>query len=170
MADKYTAEKTINGSFGKLLFEGVVMANVSSVEARITVANQSIMPAGSRVTQYKAMGIEGSGSFTIWRVSSEIISRFVDAFSKSSDLTALGGGASVNGLSLNIQQNDPEIRGTGGPPSLPDMPTVSIAQREDIQLGRVKLWELPIGFSVDDLLSQQITFTFEEMTMVKSIV
>ena len=73
MARTIAAENTINGGFGELVWRGVTMANVMSVEARATLNKRDIRIAGSRLTQYKAMDVRGEGSFTIYRVTSEFV-------------------------------------------------------------------------------------------------
>ena len=47
---------------------------------------------------------------------------------------------------MNISLKDPEILRE---------------QTETITLTRVKIWEIPFGFSVDELVQQTIQFTFE---------
>ena len=47
---------------------------------------------------------------------------------------------------MNISLKDPEILRE---------------QTETITLTRVKIWEIPFGFSVDELVQQTLQFTFE---------
>ena len=171
MAGSITSEQTINGAFGELsimnltvpdagggvqaVADTIALANVQSVEARVSIDRRDLKLAGSRQTVYKAVGAMGEGSFTIFRVTSEFMNLGVDALTKGRNLDSLGGGRPIaNGLQLKIAMRDPEaING----------------QDEEITLSGVRIWEIPFGFSVDDLVSQTITFTFEGMKTDKTI-
>ena len=149
MARTIAAENTINGGFGELFWSGALMANVMSVEARATLNKRDIRIAGSRLTQYKAMDVRGEGSFTIYRVTSEFIENLPEMFS-SKRPSGLIGNTEANGRAsgyiMNINLKDPEILRE---------------QTESITLTRVKIWEIPFGFSVDELVQQTLQFTFE---------
>jgi hypothetical protein len=171
MAIDTTAEQTINGAFGTLsiinlvnpqgqqgtdaTFKSQVLANVQSVEARVNVDRRDLKLAGSRQTEYKAIGASGEGSFTIFRVTSEFMNLGVNALGARNTFATLGGGNnSANPMSLTVKLNDPESPGSGG---------------EVVTLNKVKIWEIPFGFSVDDLVQQTITFTFQTMALTKEI-
>lgn len=166
MPNRVTSEQTINGAFGELQItnlttidvdgnpkrnNALVLLNTQSVEARVTVERRDLKLSGSRRTVYKPMGSAGEGSFTIFRVTSEFINLGVDALSPGNRLGTLGGDRSnTPRLTLVVSLKDPEIVDN---------------QEEEITLTGVKIWEIPFGWSVDDLVQQTITFTFEEMYM-----
>ena len=172
MAHSTTAEQTINGAFGELQITNLItpnstdgsttdtntetLANVQSVEARVNVDRRDIKLAGSRMTHYKAIGASGEGSFTIFRVTSMFMNLGVDALKESDGFSSLGGGSDgTKHLSLTVTMNDPESPGTAG---------------ETILLENVQIWEIPFGFSVDDLVQQTITFTFQSMSLNTAII
>jgi len=171
MAHSLTAEQTINGAYGKLSIENItvindsvggvnsestlLLANVQSVEARVNVDRRDIKLAGSRMTHYKAIGASGEGSFTIFRVTSAFMNLGVEALTTTSKFESLGGGGSAgNHLSMTVGLADPESPDDG---------------KEEVILNKVKIWEIPFGFSVDDLVQQTITFTFQSMKVNTSI-
>jgi hypothetical protein len=171
MPNNVTAEQTINGAFGDLQIlnletvdannvvqsnNAIILANTQSVEARVTVERRDLKLAGSRRTLYKSIGASGEGSFTIFRVSSEFMNLGVDALSPGNRLVSLGGNRPVSsGLQLIVSLRDPEIAGS----------TITDPKDEEIILAGVKIWEIPFGFSVDDLVQQTIPFTFESMLL-----
>ena len=149
MASIFSASNTINGRFGRLSFNEEIMANVSAVAATFTSAREEIALAGSRITQYKRTSVSLEGSFTIWQASSEFTRRAAEAMSsKRGKIPALDGG--IGGFVLEVILADPEmVHGVV----------------EKVLLKRVKLWEIPFGFSTDSLVQQTITFTAEGMEM-----
>ena len=112
MARTIAAENTINGGFGELVWRGVTLANVMSVEARATLNKRDIRIAGSRLTQYKAMDVRGEGSFTIYRVTSEFVETLPEMFSSKRPGGLIGNteaNGRASGYIMNISLKDPEI-------------------------------------------------------------
>ena len=155
MPAKVTAENTINGAFGELIIGATVLANVMSVEATVAVSRQEMRLGGSRQTHYKVTNVQGSGSFTIYRVTSEFMDMALDAMNLRNNLKKLGNGRPGDaGLKMVVSLKDPEIVG---------------GDTEQVELSGVKIWNIPFGFSVDDIVQQTIEFTFESMAMSKTI-
>lgn len=145
------ASKTINGSFGKVTYNSVNLLNIMSIEARLTVAKKDIRVSGTRRTKYKAMDVRGEGNFTIYKVNSEFTKHMADIFSDRSQESL---GLISSGTALSIAIRDPEIDGD---------------QVENSLLHDVKIWEVPIGFSVDELIDQNMQFTFEDISVDETI-
>lgn len=139
------SEFAINGSFGEVYTQdGDYLAEVQRVEATIRVGRRDIMVAGSRKTRYKAMNVMGEGQLATIKVTSrfdEIVSEMIRSDRQLQRI-----------LTLRVKVDDPEALGV-----------------EEYRLAKVKLWELSIGFNVNDIIEQTIPFTFEEYEPVQWI-
>ncbi|WP_141500969.1 phage tail tube protein [Paenibacillus luteus] len=68
--------KVISGRFGKLFdADGKWLTNVTTVNATVEFEKEDIMVAGTRWIGKKITGISGSGDFTGYLVTSELIER-----------------------------------------------------------------------------------------------
>ncbi len=148
MAKNFTGENAINGAFGQLIFRGEVVANIQTIEARVTAERRAIRRAGTIKTSFKRVGVTGEGTFTILRVSSEFMQLAVDLFDENK---------LVPKANMTIKISDPDLGPNVG------------AEEEEVTLFSVKLWEIPFGFNVEDLISQVIQFTFEGMELNQEI-
>lgn len=120
------------------------LANVSQVEARISVDRLEVRRSGTRKMGYKRGAISGDGTITGYKVTS----RFVQAIAgEMQDETN-----PPPPLMLDIVLDDPESLGT-----------------ERIRLKYVKLWELPMGFNVGDIVEEAIPITFEDIQVLEEI-
>lgn len=149
--DTINASHTINGSFGSLSIEGEEIANIMSVEGRAILNRRDIRLAGSRRTGYKAMDVRGEGTFTIYYMTSEFTRHARSMFRARGSASNL---PDLHNLTMSISLDDPEIIGE---------------QSEELELYHVKLWEIPFGFSVDDLVTRAIPFTFEDWDVPEEI-
>ncbi len=148
MARNFTGENAINGAFGELVFKGEIVANIQTIEARITAERRPVRRAGTIRTAYKRVGVTGEGTFTILRVSSEFMQTAIDLFDPLKP---------VSPANMTIKISDPDLGPTPG------------AEEEEITLENVKLWEIPFGFNVEDLITQTIQFTFENAVLEQAI-
>ncbi len=80
MAKNFTGENAINGAFGELTYKGEIIANIQTIEARITAERRPVRIAGTIRTAYKRVGVTGEGTFTVLRVSSEFMQTAIDLF------------------------------------------------------------------------------------------
>ena len=90
MVMNFTAENTINGSFGELRYRGDIIGNVMSVEARAIIDRRDLRLAGTRLTQYKAMSVRGEGTFTIYKVTSQFTREIGSVFSNARPTGLMG--------------------------------------------------------------------------------
>ena len=148
MARNFTGENAINGAFGELVFKGEIVANIQTIEARITAERRPVRRAGTIRTAYKRVGVTGEGTFTILRVSSEFMQTAIDLFDPLKPVLP---------ANMTIKISDPDLGPSVG------------AEEEEITLENVKLWEIPFGFNVEDLISQTVQFTFEGAVLEQSI-
>lgn len=170
MVSRMAAENLINGSYGELRWNGQELANVRSIEYTITLDREEVMIAGTRNKQYKAMSSSGTGTLVIYKVTSLFVPQMVRAFSASSvdnshalaAPTGVDAGDAIDegywmgntnlgqapgqGMTLQVTLDDPEQYN---------------GESESITLQNVKLWSINGGFSVGDMLEQNIDFTFE---------
>lgn len=144
MAGIFTGENAINGAFGTIIYRGAKIANIQNIEARVAAERRAVRIAGSIAAHYKRVGVTGEGTFTVMRVTSEFMDIAADLFDPLKRVVP---------SDMTILINDPD---TG-------------TEVEEITLENVKLWEIPLGFNVEDLISQVITFTFEGMVVEREI-
>ncbi len=148
MAKNFTGENAINGAFGELTYKGEIIANIQTIEARITAERRPVRIAGTIRTAYKRVGVTGEGTFTVLRVSSEFMQTAIDLFDPLKPVLP---------ANMTIKISDPDLGPSVG------------AEEEEITLENVKLWEIPFGFNVEDLISQTVQFTFEGAVLEQSI-
>ncbi len=148
MARNFTGENAINGAFGELIFRGDIVANIQNIEARVTAERRPVRRAGTIKTAFKRVGVTGEGTFTVLRVNSEFMQLAADLFDENK---------LVPKANMTVKLSDPETGPTPG------------AEEEEITLENVKLWEIPFGFNVEDLVSQTISFTFENIVVNEEI-
>lgn len=145
--------KTINGSYGEL-FEVTVgvdpdpdtlefLANIQSFEARATVERKEVMRSGTRRTGYKRGAISGEGTMRGFKVTSKFASRFSDEFDES---------IAQQTFTFESRLEDPESLGP-----------------EVARFFGVQIWEMPLGWSVGDLIEEDVPFTFDDYEIVTAI-
>lgn len=147
MSRKFTGENAINGAFGELTYKGEVLANIQNIEARVLTERRTVRIAGQIKTAYKRVGVTGEGTFTILRVNSEFIEAAVGMFDPK---------AVVGSTNMTIKITDPDLRGND--------------DDEELTLETVKIWEIPFGFNIEDLISQTMQFTFEGAVLEREII
>jgi hypothetical protein len=143
--------KVINGSYGEayeiLDPEGAAtesfLANISGVEARIAVDRMDVPRSGTRRMGYKRGNITITGTMTGYKVTS----RWVERFASEADTET-----APAPIVFEIWLDDPESLGT-----------------EKVRLTGVQFWEVPIGFSVGDMVEEDIPFTATGVEVMESV-
>lgn len=120
------------------------LANISQVEAKITVDKMEVKRSGTRRTGYKRGAITGDGTLTGYKVTSKFVKAMAGEMQNETNPPAP--------LMLDIVLDDPESLGV-----------------ERIRLIDVKLWELPMGFNVGDIIEEAIPITFEDILVLEEI-
>ena len=139
-AQEGTAFITINGS-NRQLFE------VSSVKAQLDYTVTSRRMLGNRMTQHKVVGMEGSGSMTLYFANSQFL-RLALAYLKD--------GKQAN-ISLKLRNVDPQ----------------STIGAQEVDLYNIILNTIPVAGlddSSDDPITFDTDFTFDGMTMKEEFV
>ncbi len=141
----FVPEVTINGTFGELYDEtGNYLATVHRVDARIMVERQEVRVPGQRAAGFKMKGTSGEGTITQFKVTSAMLAKVGTPFFAPRQRQFVG--------ELLYKLDDPEALGA-----------------EWIRMKRVKLWEINIGYNVNELVEESIPFTFESFEITKAI-
>ena len=158
------AENTIFGAFGVLKLGGQNLANVQSIEYRVQLDREDIQIAGRRNKQYKAKGSMGTGTFTLYKVTSLFVKQMERAFARDrNDTTHALAGSFEDGGWLGNTNLETDTSSFDLTVTLED-PEQFDGQRETVTLENVKLWNIDGGFNVDELVNQSVEFTFEGFT------
>lgn len=132
-------EYTINGSFGEVRDQdGLWLANVQEVTYRVTIARADINVSGSRRMKYKALGTSGEGNLRQFKVTTEFAKRVTELMRGERQLQFVG--------QLMVKIDDPEALGV-----------------ERALLKGVKFWEIDGGWRVNELVEENIPFTFDDI-------
>lgn len=120
------------------------LANVNQVDAKITVDKLEVRRSGTRRMGYKRGAISGDGTITGYKVTSRFVQSIAGEMQDETNPPAP--------LVLDVVLDDPESLGT-----------------ERVRLHQVKLWELPFGWNVGDIVEEALPFTFEDITILEEI-
>lgn len=69
----YAPEKTINGTFGELWIDDYYLAEVTGLEAKVTLEKTEVNQTGSLAKGYKITGIDCKGTIKLNKVTSYFI-------------------------------------------------------------------------------------------------
>lgn len=75
----YNKNRIINGSHGKVFWDGVKLSNAKSMEAKATMAYEEINQPGSLTTAQRYMGYSIAGTITLYKIDSFAAEKMVDA-------------------------------------------------------------------------------------------
>lgn len=161
----YSPERSIYGRSGRVLRDGVWLANVTEISATMTIDRMEVRRAGDYWVQYKAGEFTGEGSVSFDKVNSLFEAEFINYIN----------GVDQNGQPLtnralpvfNLMIN---LEDRGIPNIQFDDDGEAVSGHESIILECVNFWSLPVGYTMTDLLSRDMDFTFRGIRMVHSIV
>jgi len=166
LRNPYSAERSIYGRSGRV-FDGLGnwLATVTEISATMTVDRMEVRRAGDFFVKYKAGEITGEGSMTFDKVNSDFETSFINYIN----------GVDINGNQLEDRRLPSynllitlEDRGIPGI-SFDDDGNAS-SGHEAVLLQGVNFWSLPIGYSMTDLLSRDMDFTFCGIDLQRAIV
>ena len=66
-------QKVINGTFGKLKIDGNLCAEVTGLEAKVTIEKEEVKRVGTLAKGFKVVGTEGKGTIKLNKVYSRFI-------------------------------------------------------------------------------------------------
>jgi hypothetical protein len=78
----YAPEKTINGTFGECWLDDDYVAEVTALQAKMTVEKQEVNQTGTLAKGYKITGTDGKGTLKMNKVSSRMILKMGDNIKK----------------------------------------------------------------------------------------
>ena len=76
---RYRAEKTINGTWGQLWIDDEEMVEVTSCEAKSSLAKTEVNQVGTLSKGYKVTGIDNKGTLKLNKVTSYFIKKLSDS-------------------------------------------------------------------------------------------
>ncbi|MFP4976470.1 phage tail tube protein [Paenibacillus sp. CN-4] len=127
--------RVINGTYGYVYHNGQWLTNIKSAEANVEITKEEIKRAGSRWTAHKVTGLNGTGTISGYKVTSE----FVERIGQIADDKA---GTFITELILKLE--DPESYG---------------AYR--VRLKGVTFDKIPLmQFELGTLVEEELPFTF----------
>ena len=131
----YGSERSIFGRSGKLYLDGLWVATATEITATLTVDKMDIKRAGDYFLRHKPGEISGEGSLTVEYVNSAFTKKFTDYINSDNQ--------TLPSYTAQINLEDP-----------------GMPRPEKILLREVTFWELPMGYSLDDLVTRELAFTF----------
>lgn len=73
-----SAKRVINGTFGELWMDGILVAETTACQAKITKTKTAVQICGQMMEDTKTTSVKGSGSLTIHKVDSAWIKKQMD--------------------------------------------------------------------------------------------
>lgn len=86
MVNKIPGYRQINGSWGQLWWDGELVYEVESFEAKLTPEREDVYQAGSLDVDSKMTALKGEGSFKVKKVFSRGINKLLDAWKNGKDV------------------------------------------------------------------------------------
>lgn len=93
MFKKPKANQVVNGSFGKVWFNGMKMANVKSFESKLVASYEDLAFAEDLGTHRKLIGYDGEGTMVVHKVDSYVAKLALEAIQRGEqpDIMIVGG-------------------------------------------------------------------------------
>jgi len=82
---KLDARNQINGSYGSLYWDGELLLDIETFEAKVTPNREDVMMAGSLDVDSKLISLKGEGSFKIKKVYTRGINKMLEQWKKGID-------------------------------------------------------------------------------------
>ena len=138
-------ERTINGSWGELRDEnGDWISHAQDITFTLRIRREEIHRSGTTKVAYKRMGSMGEGRLRQYKVSSAALVRMIRQYSNEREPLFSG--------QLMVKLDDPDSLGV-----------------ERILLKQVKFWEIDGGFRVNEIIDENLEFTFEDIDDIDQI-
>lgn len=156
----YKAEQNIYGRHGKLFVKDVTnngqpvwLSNVTEISATMTVDRLEVRRSGNRFVQYKSGEVTGEGTMTMDKVNSEFEKKFIEFVRRSSTDSLV-----LPEFELHLSLEDSGIEGI-------EFDENGFAKKghELVVLSGVNFWSMPFGFSLSDMITRDLDFTFTEV-------
>lgn len=158
----YGPERNIYGRSGRVFRNGEWLANVTEISATMTVDRMEVRRAGDYFVKYKAGEITGEGSLTFDKVNSTFDKEFIDYIN---GVPGPDGTRALTPFTLLLTLED-----RGIPNIAFNTNGEAISGHEAVLLSGVNFWSLPLGYSMTDMLSRDMDFTFTGISLESEIV
>jgi len=165
LQNPYSSERSIYGRAGRVFRNGTWLANVTEISATMTIDRMEVRRAGDYFVKYKAGEITGEGSLTFDKVNSDFDAEFI-SYINGVDIN----GNPLSNRALPVFNLLITLEDRGIPNIQFDDDGEAISGHEAILLKCVNFWSLPIGYSMTDLLSRDMDFTFMGIELMRAIV
>ena len=145
MATSMTSDRVLNGSYGQLWLDGVLMAEVYGLDAQIEVLKQEVPMCGtSSGIGKKFTGWNGTGSLRFNKVSSTFTKKQAEAIKKGTPIVS----------TIISKLADPSVAKYG---------------HERGELRNVQFDTISFGWEAGQLVQQEVPFTFDDFVFLSAI-
>lgn len=156
----YAAEENIYGRHGKLFVKNVNgddqtirwLSNVTEISATMTVDRLEVRRSGDRFVRYKSGEVTGEGTLTMDKVNSEFEKQFIKFVKRATSESLL-----LPEFELHLSLEDSGIKGIKFEDGF------ATEGHEEVILSGVNFWSMPFGFSLSDMISRDLDFTFTDV-------
>jgi hypothetical protein len=148
-------ERQIDGNYGEIFHNGHYQGDIRDFSGRIAIERRELPRAGTNGIVYRRGRITRDGALRIGKIDSRWENLFIDYANTSEDEKRRRRGAGipiVADAQLLIKIDDPESFGA-----------------EEVLLYGVKFWEIPIGFTQNDMIERDVPCTWQSEALVKAI-
>lgn len=134
---KIPGYRQINGTFGKVWWDGELIFEVDSFEAKITVEREDIQMAGDNEMESKMKSLKGEGNMTVKKVFSRGMKKLLDAWKSGQDVRS----------QLVSSLKDPDTSGKQSERVTIDNVWFNELTLAQFEVGQVLTREFPFGFT-----------------------
>jgi hypothetical protein len=149
-------ERAIDGNYGELYHNGHFQGDMQGFTGRLSIERRELPRAGTNQSVFRRGRVSRDGSVSRLKVDSRFEHMFIRIANLSEEekrrARAELGQSIVPDTQLMIKLDDPDSWGA-----------------EEILLTGVKFWELPIGFTMNDMITHDLPVTWQGEELVKAI-
>lgn len=129
------------------------LSNVTEINATMTVDRLEVRRSGDRFVRYKSGEITGEGTMTMDKVNSYFEKNMIEFIGRDTTQSLV-----LPEFVLIMSIEDPDIDGIdfGGD-------VFARKGHEQVVISGVNFWSLPLGFSLSDMITRDLDFTFTDV-------
>lgn len=129
------------------------LSNVTEINATMTVDRLEVRRSGDRFVRYKSGEITGEGTMTMDKVNSYFEKNMIEFIGRDTTQSLV-----LPEFVLIMSIEDPDIDGIdfGGD-------VFAKKGHEQVIISGVNFWSLPLGFSLSDMITRDLDFTFTDV-------
>ena len=145
----------MDGNYGEIYHSGHYQQDIRDFSGRIAIERRELPRAGTNTIVYRKGRITREGSIRIAKVDSRFEALFLIYANKTTTERRADRGQGIDSFpdtQLLIRLDDPDSWGA-----------------EEIMLFGVKFWEIPIGFTQNDMVERDIPCTWHSEMLVSAI-